>query len=118
LDEADRLIDVGFQEELRAVFKCLPKSRQTLLFSATMTSELQTLLELSENKAYFYEEYEGFKTVDTLDQQYIQMPKNVKEVYLVYILSKMEEMGIRSAIIFVSACRYKLLRCKFLLSAP
>jgi hypothetical protein len=27
-------------------------------------------------------------------------------------------MGIRSAIIFVSACRYKLLRCKFLLSAP
>jgi len=118
LDEADRLIDVGFQEELRAVFKCLPKSRQTLLFSATMTSELQTLLELSENKAYFYEEYEGFKTVDTLNQQYIQMPKNVKEVYLVYILSKMEEMGIRSAIIFVSACRYKLLRCKFLLSAP
>lgn len=69
-----------------------------------MTSELQTLLELSENKAYFYEEYEGFKTVDTLNQQYIQMPKNVKEVYLVYILSKMEEMGIRSAIIFVSAC--------------
>lgn len=104
LDEADRLIDVGFQEELRVVFKCLPKSRQTLLFSATMTSELQTLLELSENKAYFYEEYEGFKTVDTLNQQYIQMPKNVKEVYLVYILSKMEEMGIRSAIIFVSAC--------------
>ncbi|KAF9677053.1 hypothetical protein SADUNF_Sadunf08G0067600 [Salix dunnii] len=105
LDEADRVIDVGFQEELRVVFKCLPKSRQTLLFSATMTSELQTLLELSANKAYFYEEYEGFKTVDTLNQQYIQMPKNVKEVYLVYILSKMEEMEIRSAIIFVSACR-------------
>ncbi|CAK7326064.1 unnamed protein product [Dovyalis caffra] len=104
LDEADRMLDVGFQEELRVVFKCLPKTRQTLLFSATMTSELQTLLELSANKAYFYEAYEGFKTVDTLKQQYVQMPENVKEIYLVYILSKMEEMGIRSAMIFASTC--------------
>lgn len=106
LDEADRVLDVGFEEELRVVFQCLPKNRQTLLFSATMTSDLQTLLELSSNKAYFYEAYEGFKTVESLKQQYIFVPKNVKDVYLLHILSKMEEMGIRSAIIFVSTCRY------------
>ncbi|KAJ9164489.1 hypothetical protein P3X46_024061 [Hevea brasiliensis] len=105
LDEADRVLDVGFQEELRAVFHCLPKNRQTLLFSATMTSNLETLLELSANKAYFYEAYEGFKTVDTLKQQYVFIPKNVKDVYLVHILSKMEDMGIRSAMIFASTCR-------------
>ncbi|TXG71307.1 hypothetical protein EZV62_006242 [Acer yangbiense] len=105
LDEADRVLDAGFEDELRAVFQCLPKSRQTLLFSATMTSDLQTLLELSSNKAYFYEAYEGFKTVDTLKQKFIKMPKKVKDVYLVYMLSKMEDMGIRSAIIFVSTCR-------------
>ncbi|CAL1409383.1 unnamed protein product [Linum trigynum] len=105
LDEADRVLDVGFEEELRTIFQCLPKNRQTLLFSATMTSELQTLLELSANKAYFYEAYEGFKTVDTLKQQYIFIPKNVKEVYLSYILTRMEDMGIRSAMIFVSTCR-------------
>ncbi|KAJ4970488.1 hypothetical protein NE237_003587 [Protea cynaroides] len=105
LDEADRLLDVGFQEELRAVFQCLPKDRQTLLFSATMTDNLQTLLELSANKAYFYEAYEGFKTVESLKQQYVLVPKNVKDVYLLYILSKMDEMGTRSAIIFVSTCR-------------
>ncbi|RVW25617.1 DEAD-box ATP-dependent RNA helicase 36 [Vitis vinifera] len=70
-----------------------------------MTSDLQTLLELSSNKAYFYEAYEGFKTVESLKQQYIFVPKNVKDVYLLHILSKMEEMGIRSAIIFVSTCR-------------
>ncbi|CAL5340185.1 unnamed protein product [Camellia sinensis] len=58
LDEADRVLDVGFEEELRVVFQCLPKNRHTLLFSATMTSDLQTLLELSANKAYFYEAYE------------------------------------------------------------
>ncbi|KAK9182033.1 hypothetical protein WN944_025174 [Citrus x changshan-huyou] len=105
LDEADRVLDVGFEEELRVVFQCLPKNRQTLLFSATMTSDLQTLLELSANKAYFYEAYEGFKTVETLKQQYIFIPKNVKDVYLMHVLSKMEDMGIRSAIIFVSTCR-------------
>ncbi|CAL5321298.1 unnamed protein product [Camellia sinensis] len=105
LDEADRVLDVGFEEELRVVFQCLPKNRQTLLFSATMTSDLQTLLELSANKAYFYEAYEGFKTVESLKQQYIFVPKNVKDVYLLHILSKMEDTGVRSAMIFVSTCR-------------
>ncbi|KAJ4705766.1 DEAD-box ATP-dependent RNA helicase [Melia azedarach] len=70
-----------------------------------MTSDLQTLFELSANKAYFYEAYEGFKTVETLKQQYIFVPKNVKDVYLAHILSNLEYMGICSAIIFVSTCR-------------
>lgn len=105
LDEADRVLDVGFQEELRVIFECLPKKRQTLLFSATMTSNLQTLLELSANKAYFYEAYEGLRTVDTLTQKYVFIPKTAKKIYLHYVLSKMEEMDIRSAIVFVSTCR-------------
>ncbi|KAK8949286.1 DEAD-box ATP-dependent RNA helicase 36 [Platanthera zijinensis] len=105
LDEADRVLDVGFEEELRIIFKSLPKSRQTLLFSATMTSQLQALLELSANRSYFFEAYEGFKTVESLKQQYIFIPKNVKEVYLFHILSKMEDMSVRSAMIFVSTCR-------------
>ena len=107
MDEADRVLDVGFEEELRVVFQCLPKNRQTLLFSATMTSDLQTLLELSANKAYFYEAYEGFKTVETLKQQYVFIPKTVKDAYLVHILSQMEDMNIRSVMIFVSRCRYQ-----------
>ncbi|KAI3882295.1 hypothetical protein MKW92_019296 [Papaver armeniacum] len=80
LDEADRVLDVGFEEELSAIFQYLPKDRQTLLFSATMTENLQTLLEVSANKAYFYEQYEGFKTVESLKQQYVFIPKNVKDV--------------------------------------
>ncbi|XP_038900331.1 DEAD-box ATP-dependent RNA helicase 36 [Benincasa hispida] len=105
LDEADRVLDVGFEEELKVIFQCLPHSRQTLLFSATMTKDLETLLELSANKAYFYEAYEGFKTVDMLKQQYVFIPKDVKDLYLLHILSKMEDMGIRSAIIFVQTCK-------------
>ncbi|KAI3887330.1 hypothetical protein MKX03_002734 [Papaver bracteatum] len=89
LDEADSVLDVGFEEQLCAIFQYLPKDRQTLLFSATMTENLQTLLE----------------TVESLKQQYVFVPKNVKDVYLLHVLSKMEEMGVRSAIIFVSTCR-------------
>ncbi|KAF9588336.1 hypothetical protein IFM89_008766 [Coptis chinensis] len=105
LDEADRVLDVGFEEELRVIFKCLPENRQTLLFSATMTENLQTLLELSANKAYFYQAYEGVRTVESLKQQYLFIPENLKDVYLLHILSKMEDMGIRSAIVFVSKCK-------------
>ncbi|KAL5543741.1 hypothetical protein UlMin_007525 [Ulmus minor] len=78
LDEADRVLDVGFEEELRV------------------------LLEVSVNKAYFYEAYEGFKTVGTLKEQYLLVPRDVKDVYLAHVVSKMNDMGIRSAIIFVS----------------
>ncbi|KAK1303395.1 DEAD-box ATP-dependent RNA helicase 36 [Acorus calamus] len=105
LDEADRVLDVGFEEELRVIFRCLPEDRQTLLFSATMTDNLQALLEVSVNKSYFYQAYEGFKTVESLKQQYVFVPKRVKYVYLLHILSKMEEKGMRSAIVFVSTCR-------------
>ncbi|XLR00976.1 hypothetical protein S83_067174 [Arachis hypogaea] len=38
LDEADRVLDVSFQEELKFIFKCLPENRQNLFFSATTTS--------------------------------------------------------------------------------
>ncbi|KAL0704301.1 hypothetical protein Bca4012_070726 [Brassica carinata] len=96
-----KFLMLGFQDELRTIFNCLPKSRQTLLFSTTITSNLQPLLEHSSNKAYFYEAYEGLKTVDTLKQQYIFLNKDAKEVYLVHILSQMEYHEIRSAKIFV-----------------
>lgn len=109
LDEADRVLDVGFEEELSTIFKYLPKKRQTLLFSATKTSTLQALHEISPNSTYFYEEYEGLSTVESLKQQYIFIPKNVKEVYLYHILSRIADDGsIRSAIVFIATCKYVL----------
>ncbi|KAI4333284.1 hypothetical protein L6164_018115 [Bauhinia variegata] len=105
LDEADRLLDVGFQEELKFLFQCLPENRQNLFFSATTTSNLQKLHERYQDKLYVYEAYEGFKTVETLQQQMIFIPKKVKEVYLTHVLTKMDDMSVRSTIIFVNTCR-------------
>lgn len=47
LDEADRILDVGFKKALNAIISQLPKHRQTLLFSATQTKSVQDLARLS-----------------------------------------------------------------------
>lgn len=43
LDEADRMLDLGFSEELANIYKALPKKRQTLLFSATFSEQIRLL---------------------------------------------------------------------------
>lgn len=43
LDEADRMLDMGFQQTLDAIVECLPRQRQTLLFSATFPDRIQTI---------------------------------------------------------------------------
>lgn len=106
LDEADRVLDANFKEDLDVILHLLPKKRQTLFFSATMTGNLRTLSKVSGNKYYLFEGDKGGKTVETLKQKYLRVPPDLKELYLVHILSKMEEEGIRSAIVFVSTCRY------------
>ena len=47
LDEADRLLEMGFQEEVREIVRACPKQRQTMLFSATMTDAVKELATLS-----------------------------------------------------------------------
>ncbi|KAL2653879.1 hypothetical protein R1flu_022007 [Riccia fluitans] len=104
LDEADRLLEVGFEEEMRTILQIMPSNRQTLLFSATMTGNLKALHELSSDKAFFYEAYQGFKTVETLKQEYIFLPANVKDVYLLHLLNSLDD-SVRSLIIFAASCR-------------
>ncbi|KAK1350517.1 ATP-dependent RNA helicase [Hamiltosporidium tvaerminnensis] len=47
LDETDRILDVGFEDELKNILKLLPENRQTLMFSATQTSKLEDISRLS-----------------------------------------------------------------------
>nr|CAG8471509.1 6830_t:CDS:10 [Entrophospora candida] len=50
LDEADRMLEDGFADELNEIIKNCPKSRQTMLFSATMTDNIDQLIKLSLSK--------------------------------------------------------------------
>ncbi|KAH7716901.1 Ddx49-A-prov protein [Aphelenchoides avenae] len=86
LDEADRLLDGQYALQLKTIFGALPKQRQTLLFSATITSALSKLHQLSVSKPYFFEEKDEVKTADRLVQQYVLCPRSVKDAYLVYVV--------------------------------
>jgi ATP-dependent RNA helicase DDX55/SPB4 len=46
LDEADRLLELGFKDNLQTIFSLLPKQRRTGLFSATQTDEIEKLIKL------------------------------------------------------------------------
>ena len=50
LDEADRMLEDGFADELAEIIKSCPHSRQTMLFSATMTDSVDELIKMSLNK--------------------------------------------------------------------
>lgn len=44
IDEADRILEQGFEEEMHQIIKLLPKERQTMLFSATQTKKVKSVL--------------------------------------------------------------------------
>ncbi|CAI9718823.1 probable ATP-dependent RNA helicase DDX49 [Octopus vulgaris] len=54
MDEADRLLEDNFGEQLETIFNVLPEKRQTLLFSATFTESLSGVIELSKKKPFVW----------------------------------------------------------------
>ena len=54
IDEADRILDVGFEEEMKKIIKLLPKKRQTMLFSATTTKKTEDLIAVALKKEPIY----------------------------------------------------------------
>ena len=101
IDEADRILDPAFEEDLKVIGQYLPEQRQTLLFSATISQSIEILQEVVMKDCFKWSQHDAFKTVDKVKDQYIFVPEKVKEVYLYYILEQFEEMKVRSAIIFV-----------------
>ncbi len=55
LDEADRLLEDNFGDQLQTIFNILPKKRQTLLFSATITDTIKKLQELSKKAPFLFD---------------------------------------------------------------
>ena len=81
LDEADRILDMGFKRTLAALLDHLPKSRQTLLFSATQTQSVSDLARLSLQNP----EYVGVKDTNA-SNEYI--PDNLEQHYVITELDK------------------------------
>ncbi|KAE8348995.1 P-loop containing nucleoside triphosphate hydrolase protein [Aspergillus coremiiformis] len=76
LDEADRIMDMGFQKTVDAIVGHLPKERQTLLFSATQTKKVSDLARLSLRDPEYVAVHEtaSSATPSTLQQHYVVTP--------------------------------------------
>ena len=73
LDEADRLLDLGFINDVRKIAKLLPKGRQTALFSATISSAVDAIVrELTVDAVRVAVKPEE-PTIDTIDQAYVDV---------------------------------------------
>ena len=76
LDEADRILDMGFQKDVDAILEYLPKERQTLLFSATQTKRVSDLARLSLQDPEYISVHEAASaaTPKSLQQNYVITP--------------------------------------------
>lgn len=74
LDEADEMLDMGFSDDIHEIFSFLPKKRQTLLFSATMSDRIQSL-----SKNILTDPV----SVSVVDENAETVNKNIKELYCV-----------------------------------
>jgi ATP-dependent RNA helicase RhlE len=78
LDEADRMLDMGFIHDLRRIVEKVPRNRQTLLFSATMASEIRTLAAQWLTDPVEVRVTPPASTVDTIQQSVFFVDQNQK----------------------------------------
>ncbi len=97
LDEADRLLDMGFIRDVRRIVAAVPKSRQSLLFSATMPSEVATLARELLRDPVRVDVSPQKVTVEQIDQHVVFVDNSDKRHVLTQLL---RERDVTKAIVF------------------
>lgn len=104
IDEVDRILEIGFEEELKQIINLLPKRRQTMLFSATQTARIEALSKLALKSEPIYvgvHDNQDTATVDGLEQGYIVCPSEKRLLVLFTFLKKNRK---KKVMVFFSSC--------------
>ncbi|KAL8994043.1 MAG: hypothetical protein Q9169_005885 [Polycauliona sp. 2 TL-2023] len=100
LDEADRMLEDGFADELNEILTTIPKSRQTMLFSATMTSRVDSLIRLGLDRPVRLLINNTNQTVTTLTQEFVRLRPGREDKRLGYLVHLCKEIFSTRTIIF------------------
>ena len=86
LDEADEMLNMGFREDIECILQEVPEERQTILFSATMPPAIMAITNQYQKDPQLIKIDQKYRTVDTIDQYYFEIPSGMKMEAMQYLL--------------------------------